>query len=282
MQQPKHINTVLPVLNSDLQPMVATRSASPRSYIAGALLPVALVLFTLAIIETLVRAGAISTYLLPAPSAVFLRLVSNWNDITVNLVATAAEAVTGFVIATLIAILAASVFVHFSPAEKAFVPLAIVLQTVPIIVIAPVLVVFFGPGFGSKAAIAALITFFPILINMTRGLKSTDPLALDLFATLNASKFQTFRKLRFPGSLPYLFAALKVGAANCFIGAIIGEWISANRGIGYLTQIYLYQLNIDLLYATLLASSVAAILLACAISILERLLCPWNWLEQKG
>jgi NitT/TauT family transport system permease protein len=257
------------------------RTRRIRQWIRRAFLPVSLVVAASAIIEALVRAGAISTYVLPAPSNVFVQLFLHWHDISPHLVVTTVEAVSGFAVATVVAIFAATIFTHFAPAEQAFLPLAIVLQTVPIIVIAPILVVLFGTGLGSKAAIAAIITFFPILINMTRGLKSADPLALDLFATLNASKLQTFLKLRFPGSLPYLFTALKIGAANCFIGAIVGEWISADRGIGYLTQIYLYQLNIDLLYATVLASSVAAILLVSLINLLEFIFCPWQQLHKE-
>lgn len=252
-----------------------------ESPLRRAVLPLTLLGGTVLLVEIIVRVLQVSSYLLPAPSVVLVRLVSEWRNITSHLLVTTTEAVGGFTVAAVLAILAAVAFVRFEAVERAFFPLAIILQTIPVIIIAPILVVLLGNGLGPKIVIAAMITFFPTLVNMTRGLKAIDPLTLDLFATLNASWLQVLWKLRFPGALPYLFSSLKIASANCFIGAIVAEWMGADCGIGYLAQVYLYQLNIDLLYAAVLASSATAILFSGAISLAEMLACPWQAIGVK-
>jgi NitT/TauT family transport system permease protein len=255
----------------------AAVSNPPRSRRHLSWLPATGILLGLAVAaEAAVRAGRVSSYLLPAPSQVLLQLVKHWDAIGPNLWVTTVEAVGGFLIASILAVIIATAFVYFRPLEQALFPLIVVLQTVPVIIIAPILIIVFGNGMGPKVIIAAIITFFPTLINMTRGLREVDPLALDLFAIMNASKVQTYFKLRFPSALPYLFSSLRIAAANCYIGAVVGEWIAADKGIGYYVQINLFQLNIDRLYAAVLTSSAAAILFSGVVGLAETLLCRWR------
>lgn len=241
-----------------------------------ATLPGLIVVFSLLILELLIRGFEISNYLLPPPSRILQQLYVHWETIAPNLQVTIIEAVCGFVVATVLAIGLATVFLYLPLVERGFYPFVVVFQTIPVIIMTPVLIVVFGNGMGPKILIAAIITFFPTLINMNRGLKAVDPLMLDLFKVMNATQLQTFIKLRFPASLPYLFSSLKIASVNCFIGAIVGEWIGASEGIGYLSQLYLYQLNIDRLYAAVVASSLAAIIFSGLISFAEGLICRWQ------
>ncbi|MDB6024391.1 MAG: transporter permease [Verrucomicrobiales bacterium] len=230
----------------------------------------------LVVLETIVKFFHISSYLLPPPTTIFYKLFENWGTIAPHLMVTTVEALTGFLLATVIAICLAVCCLWFPTLEKLILPMAVILQTVPVIVLAPVLVITLGNGIASKVVIAALIAFFPTFINAARGLVSIETPHLELFQTLNANRWQTLLKLRVPTALPYLFASLRIAAANCYIGAVIGEWVSASKGIGYLAQVYLYQINIDLLYATVLTSSFAALAFAYAIGLVETLMCPWS------
>lgn len=252
----------------------------PRAWSAQllhrAMLPAGLVFAMLCVLEIVLRVFHVSSYLLPPPTVILGKLVSDWHNIGANLLVTATEALSGFALATIFAVALAVAFVYSERVERAILPLAIVVQTIPIIVIVPILAVALGNGLAPKITISALITFFPTLVNMTRGLKTVDNGLLELFDTLNASRLQTLIKLRFPSAVPYLFASLRIGAANCFIGAIVAEWVSADRGIGYLAQIYLYQIKVDLVYASVLASSIAAVLLSGFFGLLELILCPWR------
>jgi NitT/TauT family transport system permease protein len=126
-----------------------------------------------------------------------------------------------------------------------------------------------------KAVIAALICYFPTVVNMVRGLDSPSPILFDLFALLNASRWQILFKLRLPASLPFLFASIRIATANCFIGALVAEWVSADRGAGYLMQIKMYQLETATVYATVLATSLTAILFFCLAGVVERSMVPW-------
>ena len=125
-------------------------------------------------------------------------------------------------------------FVHKKTMEEAFFPVVVVVNTIPVVAKAPILVLLLGNGMEPKIAIAALICFFPTLVNMVRGLESVNPQAMELMRVLSASKREVFFKLRLYNSLPYLFSALKISASTSVIGAIVGEWIGSTYGIGAL------------------------------------------------
>ncbi|HEY7735831.1 MAG TPA: ABC transporter permease subunit [Candidatus Limnocylindrales bacterium] len=133
------------------------------------------------------------------------------------------EAAIGFVVGALLGLLLATVFVHSRLLERALVPYVIASQTVPILALAPMIVIAFGPGILSVATVATYLTFFPVTIAMIRGLRSFDPRAMELMRSYAASRMEIYRKLRFPASLPYLFTALKISATASVVGALIGE-----------------------------------------------------------
>ena len=151
-----------------------------------------------------------------------------------NLWPTVVEAIGGFLIGNLFAIALATAFVHRKAISETFFALVVLINSIPVVAKAPILVLLLGNGFAPKIAIAAVISFFPTLVNMVRGLESVNPQAMELMRVLSASEREVFVKLRVYNSLPYLFSALRISASSSVIGAIVGEWIGSNYGIGAL------------------------------------------------
>ena len=160
--------------------------------------------------------------------------------------------------------------------EKAFFPIAVFVNTIPILAIAPILVLMFGNGISAKVIIAALICFFPTLVNMVRGLESVSPEMIELGRILSATKSEFFWKIRIQSSLPFLFSALKIASTTCVVGAIVGEWIGADVGLGSLIIEATYNFRSPLLYATVIVSSGLAVILFVSVTIAERLIVRWK------
>lgn len=144
------------------------------------------------------------------------------------------------------------------------------------IAIAPLLVIWFGNGLLSKVVMAALVAFFPVLVNAVDGLVSIDKEALDLMKSLNASQIQIFRKIRFPNSLPLVFSSLKIASTLAVVGAVIGEFTGATEGIGYLINTSSYYLNTDLMFAGIILISIGGILFFGLVAYLEKKIIFWK------
>jgi NitT/TauT family transport system permease protein len=243
--------------------------------------PVAAVMVILAVWEGGVRFFGVPAYIAPAPSDVASTISEESLLLLRNFWPTFVESVLGFLIGNLIAISAAVMFVHHKSVEKAFYPLAVFINTIPILAIAPILVLLFGNGLLAKVMIAALICFFPTLVNMVRGLQSVSPQTLELARILSATKWEVFWKIRLPSSLPYLFSALKIASTTCVIGAIVGEWIGADVGLGALIIDATFNFRSALLYATVFVSSGLAVLLFTVVTLAERMVIRWKP-EQAG
>jgi NitT/TauT family transport system permease protein len=246
--------------------------ASVRRYLVPALGLLAVIGYW----ELHIRLFHVPEFLIPAPSAIVQTMRDEWPTLQRNTGATLIESLGGFLFGNGIAIALAVVFVHSKPTERALYPIAVAIRTVPIIAIAPILVLLFGNGYAPKIIIAALISFFPTLVNMVRGFEAVEPSALELMRVLSASRAQVFWKLRVPSSLPYLFAALKIAATSCVIGAIVSEWIGADTGLGYLITISTFEFRTGLLYAAMVVGSLMALLLFGAVVLAERLIVRWK------
>ncbi len=215
-------------------------------------------------------------YIIPSPLHVVRTLQSDFGTIMRNLLPTALESLLGFLVGNLLSIAIATLFIHQKTVEEALFPLAIIVRSVPIVAVAPILVLLFGDGIAPKVIIAALICFFPTLVNMVRGLSSVNPQALELMRVLSATKGEIFWKLRIYNSLPYLFAALKIAASASVVGAIVGEWIGSTEGIGALIIQATYNFDTGLLYAAITVACVFSVLFTALISFLERRLVRWS------
>lgn len=222
-----------------------------------------------------VRIFGVPTYIAPAPTDVMEVFVEEFPLLVRNFWPTFIESVSGFFVGNLAAILLAVAFVHSRSVEKAFFPIAVFINTIPILAIAPILVLIFGAGMTAKVVIAALICFFPTLVNMVRGLQAVRPETLELARILSASKSEIFWKIRLPSSLPFLFSALRIAATTCVIGAIVGEWIGADVGLGALIIDSTFNFRSPLLYATVFVSSGLSVLLFAIVTITEKFVVRW-------
>lgn len=239
-------------------------------------LPAALIVALFVFWEVAEQLFHIPEYLLPAPSTILRTLVVEWELFLKHLLPTALEAVVGFVLGNGVAILLAILFIYVRSLEQAIMPLAITLRSIPLVALAPLLVLLLGSGYAPRIVIVAIISFFPTLVNMALGLASVDSSALELFRSLFASEWQVFTKLRVPNSLPYLFASLKVAATSSVLGAIIAEWIGSNQGLGYLIITSTYKFEAAELYATMVLSSLMAIVFYVLTDLVERVVVDWN------
>ena len=262
-------------LNTFEHDVAAEIAAARRARLVAVAIPVATAVALVAIWEIGVRAFGVPDYIAPAPSAVASTLVSEFPQLMRNFWPTLYESVLGFIVGNLAAVLIAVAFVHSRMVERAFFPIAVFINTIPILAIAPILVLIFGAGLTAKVVIAALICFFPTLVNMVRGLQSVSPQALELARILSASKSEVFWKIRLPSSLPFLFSALKIAATTCVIGAIVGEWVGADLGLGALIIDATFNFRSALLYATVFLSSGLSVLMFVAVSLTEKLVVRW-------
>ncbi|MBO0702200.1 MAG: ABC transporter permease [Candidatus Dormibacteraeota bacterium] len=208
---------------------------------------------------------------IPPPTMIVVTLVQNWALFVGDLQYTLVEAAAGFVIATVVAIGLALVFVRSRAAEHALYNVAVAAHSIPFIAIVPILVIWLGNGYSPKIAVAALASFFPILVNATRGLRAVDRETMDLLYVLDARWWQVVRKVRWPTALPYLFAAFKIGAPSAVLGATIGEWIGSQTGLGYRILSAMFNFDPALLWATMVVSALAALAGFLLFEILERL-----------
>lgn len=249
--------------------------AARKEKFANFAIPIGTAIALIAIWQFGVRLFEVPQYIAPAPSDVAATFVDQFPLLMKNFWPTLYESVMGFVVGNTAAILLAVAFVHSRTIERAFFPIAVFVNTIPILAIAPILVLLFGAGLTAKVVIASLICFFPTLVNMVRGLQSVSPEALELARILSASKSEVFWKIRLPSSLPFLFSALKIAATTCVIGAIVGEWIGADLGLGALIIDSTFNFRAALLYATVFLSSGLSVMLFTAVTIAEKLIVRW-------
>lgn len=222
------------------------------------------------------------SFLVPSPIDVAQALGANRDLIISNAIPTIEEAGGGFAIGSVTAILMAILFVHVRAAHMSLYPLAIAIQSIPIVAIAPILVDALGQGYESKIVMTALITFFPTLVSSVRGLQAVEPSLIDLFQSVHASTWKTLWKLRMPNALPYMFVAFRVTATLSVIGAVIAEWVGAPRGLGFLIINFTFDFRIPELWATLVASSLLALAAFVLVAIVERFAIPWDRANATG
>jgi putative hydroxymethylpyrimidine transport system permease protein len=226
--------------------------------------------------ELLADALSIEPFLVPAPSDIAEALWEDRELLADDAWVTLQEVLLGFALAVCVGVLFA-IPLHLSATlRNAFYPLLVASQTIPIIVIAPILVVWFGFGIGPKLAIIALICFFPITVNTLDGLRSVDPDLVKLMRTLDAGRWQIFRRVEAPSALPYFFSGAKIAVAVAVIGAVFGEWAGSDSGLGHLMLQASAQLLTARLFAAVVVLSVFAIALFWLLSALERRFAWWG------
>ena len=218
----------------------------------------------------------LESFLVPPPSEIADVMWQDRSLLADNAWVTFYEIVAGFLVALVVG-LAAAVALHRSPLlRNAGYPVVVASQTIPVIVLAPILVVWFGYGIGPKLFIIALICFFPITVNTLDGLRSADPLSIRMMRTIYAGSWQIFRRVEAPSAAPYVFSGAKIAIAVAVIGAVFGEWAGSERGLGHLMLQDNAQLLTERLFASVVILSAMAIALFGLISLLERRLIRWR------
>jgi len=218
----------------------------------------------------------VPTYIVPSPHEIVVATWSELGSLVRHTSITAMEAVLGFSLANVIGFLIAAAFVHSSLFQRSCYPYIVASQSLPLIVLAPLLILWLGNGLLSKVVMAAIICFFPAVVFLTTGLKSVGQAELDLFHSLSASRWQIFWKLRFPNALPYLFAALKVSATLSIVGAIVAELAGSDCGIGYVILTASYRLDTLKLFSAILMCSIFALAIFIAVLACERMCLFWH------
>lgn len=218
----------------------------------------------------------IPEYLLPSPFAVMKNLFGNFPNLIIHIKITLIEATIGFIFGVIFGFILAVLFVHSETLEKGIYPYAIALKSVPIVAIAPLLIVWFGNGLLPKIIVAGIIAFFPVVVNTVKGMRNIDLEAFDLFNSLSASAYQIFFKLRIPKCLPSFFASLRMSSTLAVIGAIVGEFAGSDRGIGYFILISSHRLDTINMFVGIFLSSALGIIFFYVIVFLEKIVIPWE------
>jgi NitT/TauT family transport system permease protein len=243
-----------------------------RSRVAQALLP-PLATFILAnlVWETLVRALSVPAYLLPPPSAIVGALARHAGTLARGIAITGKAALIGFALSAVAGVAAAVLMSSARWVERAFYPFTVFLQTVPLVAIAPLLVVWLGFGVTPVAVAAFIVSVFPVIVNTVTGMRSTDPALLDLFRLAGASRRDRLLKLRLPFALPSIFAGLKVAAGLAVIGAVVGEFVASyageDAGIGMLVLTYSRESHTDRLFAAVGLASLLGLAMFGGVSL---------------
>jgi len=246
-----------------------------KATLAAVLPPSLLLAALLAAWAWLSARGSIPAYLLPSPGRILGALATNASVLWRHGVVTASEAVGGFLLGGMAGLVASITLASSRWLRDSFFPLALASQAVPIAAVTPLIVLLIGRGQPAILTVVGISSFFPMLINMTRGLRAADVEFHELLHSLAASPLQRLRMIELPGAAPYFFAALKIGAASSIITAMVGEWIGSNVGLGYLVVISGQYFKIPTLWAAIAVASALTLLFVAVVAAAERLAMPW-------
>jgi NitT/TauT family transport system permease protein len=243
------------------------------------ILPVTLSIgFALSAWHITVQATGLPRFILPSPADVWLRFLRALQDgsllrhTSVTLLEIVLGLLTGIAFATVVGYALAK----SRPLERALSPYLVASQAIPIIAIAPLLVIWLGNGILSKVVICALIVFFPVLINTIVGVRAVPPALYDMMRSLRATRWQILFKLEVPASLPVLLGGLRIGATLSVIGAIVGELVDANQGLGFLLQLGDFQYDTSMVFVAVFTLIALALALYGAVTLLERKFLKWQ------
>ena len=238
--------------------------------------PLTLLAAAVGVWEFVVRAAQVPDYLFPAPSAIASALGSDAGLLASATLVTRREVVLGYLLAVALA-LALAVLLHFSDAlRRALLPILVLSQTVPTVLLAPVLAILLGYGITPKLVVVAIVCFFPIVVNAVDGLRSTDADLVRMMRTLHGSRLAIFRRVEVPGALPAVFSGARIAATYAAVGAVFGEWAGSSAGLGFVMLQAQPALLTARIFAAVLILCALALGLYAVVSLAERLLVPWQ------
>ena len=253
------------------------RASAVRRFVRNYGSTAALLVLMVVAWQVIVHLAGLPEYLMPVPTEVARSLGRDWTSILGSaMLTTIKEVLIGFVLATAIGIGIAVALHLCGPLRRALYPLLIASQTVPVVVLAPILVILFGYGIVPKLIIVALICFFPIVVNGLDGLRSVDAEFIQMMRTLEAGRWAIFKRVEFPAALPHIFSGMRIAATFASIGAVFGEWSGSNAGLGYVMLEATPNLQTARIFAAITILTAISIVLFGAVSIAERVIAPWS------
>lgn len=225
--------------------------------------------------DVICRLAKVPDWLLPAPSRIGEELWKQRALIPQHLFTTAYEVVLGFVLAVVLGVFIAVIIVLSPMARKIVYPVLLLLQSVPKVALAPILLLWVGYGLESKVLLAGITAFFPIIINSSTGMQSVPEEMLELTRSLRSPALKVFWKVRLPNAMPYLFGGMKVAVPLSLIGAVVGEFVGSDQGLGYMILTYSSTMNTALVFGAMFILAILGMVLFYLVVVAERVLCPW-------
>lgn len=254
---------------------------STAKFSSSGYLPVGLLLLLLIGWEIGVQVSNVQAWILPGPLQVFRSLWEARELIWQHSLQTLYETLWGFVIAILLGVTIATLMDMFSYLRKAVYPLLVISQTIPIIAIAPLFFIWFGFGITPKIVVVALVCFFPITVNLIDGYRLVDQDMIRLLTSMGAGRGQIFRMVKLPAALPFFFSGLRIAGTYSVMGAVIGEWLGASKGLGILMTRSSQSFMTDRVFATIFVISFLSLVIFGFIEMLGRIIMPWNQQRER-
>jgi NitT/TauT family transport system permease protein len=261
----------VPAIGGATDEQLEPTSGMVKSVLGSTLTLVALVVMW----EVLVRHFQIPGWLLPTPGAIFQAMVEWRAELVQHTLVTLYETLVGFALAIAVSIPLAVAVVYSPLLQNTIYPILLAMQSTPKVAIAPLLALWIGFGAAPKIIVVFLVCFFPIVVATASGLTAVPASLIDLIRSLSASPIQTFMKIRFPTAMPHIFVGLKIAITFAVIGAVIGEFVGSENGLGYLILISTSQSRTPLAFGALVLLTIMSIVLYYAVALLERLVVPW-------
>lgn len=269
-------STVSPPVSERRSATASNGRRQTANFATAAAYPVVFLLLVFIAWWVVTATGVAPAYILPSPLDTWDALVDNPSYLARHTWVTTVETVIGFAISIVVGIAVAVAMVYSKVLERTFYPIILFAQVIPKIAIAPLFIVWLGFGPQPKILVAVLMAFFPIVIAGISGLRAADPEALELTSIMGGSRLKVFAKVRFPAALPELLSGLKVAATLAVTGAVVGEFVGANEGLGYVILQANGNVDTAMLFASLIIMSLLGVLLFAILQIVEHFAIPWH------
>ncbi len=240
-------------------------------------LPAASAFLLLVIWKLAVGVFDIQAYILPEPEKIIRALFEDRQVLFAHGLQTAIEALSGFLLAIFAGLFLALLMARYSSVKEALYPFVIISQTIPVMAMAPILIIWFGYGLLPKIVVVGLVCFFPVTVSLVEGMAKVDPDVIKLLQAMGASESQILRKVRLPAVIPALFAGIKISAAYSIMGAVIAEWLGASKGLGIYLMRSMHSFRTERVFAAILVISVLSLLVFAAVEVISRLVMPWQY-----
>jgi NitT/TauT family transport system permease protein len=248
-----------------------SRWAAPESWLPT----LALALLVVALWEAAIRFFHVSSFIVPAPSAIVTAMIHDARPLAAAAVVTAKEILVGFVAAAVVGIVLALIIARFRLFGRALYPLVVLFQNVPKVALAPIFILWFGYDLTPKVGLIVVIAFFPVTLSILTGIEAVEPSLIALMHSVGARPNEILARIQIPHALPNLMAGLKIAATFSVIGAIVGEFAGASAGLGYIIQFASTQLDTALVFAALVVVSIVGVGFYYLVEYLEKLIVPW-------